>query len=59
MFVIIDQNTLFFSISGVKEGLLIGETENVIHDEYETTEEVKAMTQEVIKTIRNGFGIVC
>jgi Lon-like ATP-dependent protease len=41
----------------VKEGLLIGETENVVHDQYETTEEVKAMTQEVIKTIRDIMGL--
>jgi len=35
------------------EPLLMGETENVVHKEFETTEEVKAMTQEVIKTIRD------
>ena len=33
--------------------LFIGKTENVVHKEFETTEEVKAMTQEVIKTIRD------
>jgi len=36
-----------------KEPLLIGETENVAQKEFKTTEEVKAMTQEVIKTIRD------
>ena len=35
------------------EPVLIGETENVVHHEFVTTEEVKAMTQEVIKTIRD------
>merc|ERR1719228_3177787 len=33
--------------------IFLGETENVKHKEYEQTEEVKAMTQEVIKTIRD------
>ena len=33
--------------------LLIGKTENVTHKEFETTEEIKAMVQEVIKTIRD------
>ena len=37
----------------VKEPLLLGETENVGQKEFTTTEEVKAMTQEVIKTIRD------
>ena len=36
-----------------KEPLLIGNTENVEPKEFATTEEVKAMTQEVIKTIRD------
>ena len=36
-----------------KEPLLIGKTENVEPKDYTTTEEVKAMTQEVIKTIRD------
>ena len=36
-----------------KEPLLIGKTENVEPKDYATTEEVKAMTQEVIKTIRD------
>ena len=33
--------------------VLIGHTENVVHQEFETTAEVKAMTQELIKTIRD------
>ena len=33
--------------------VLIGHTENVLHQEFETTAEVKAMTQELIKTIRD------
>jgi len=33
--------------------VILGETENVKHNEFETTEEVKAMTQEIIKTIRD------
>ena len=33
--------------------VLIGRTENVVHQEFETTAEVKAMTQELIKTIRD------
>jgi len=33
--------------------IFLGETENVKHKEYEQTEEVKAMTQEIIKTIRD------
>jgi Lon-like ATP-dependent protease len=37
----------------VKEPVLVAFTENVIHDNFETTEEVKAMTQEIIKTIRD------
>jgi len=35
------------------QSILLGETENVKHNDFETTEEVKAMTQEVIKTIRD------
>jgi hypothetical protein len=35
------------------EPVLLALTENVKHQEFETTEEVKAMTQEVIKTIRD------
>ena len=34
-------------------GIFTVETENVIHLEYETTDEIKALTQEVIKTIRD------
>lgn len=36
-----------------KEGLLMVEVENVIHAKFRQTEEVKALTQEVIKTIRD------
>lgn len=39
--------------SSPPEPLLVGETENVRHKEFEISEEVKAMTQEVIKTIRD------
>ena len=41
------------SSSPGEDKLLLGSTENVKHNEYETTEEIKAMTQEVIKTIRD------
>ncbi|KAJ8937351.1 hypothetical protein NQ314_011896, partial [Rhamnusium bicolor] len=37
----------------LKEGLLMAEVENVIHNKFRQTEEVKALTQEVIKTIRD------
>ena len=37
----------------MEDKLFLGSTENVKHNEYETTEEIKAMTQEVIKTIRD------
>eukprot|EP00092_Neocalanus_flemingeri_P058789 GFUD01070166.1.p1 GENE.GFUD01070166.1~~GFUD01070166.1.p1 ORF type:complete len:583 (+),score=168.38 GFUD01070166.1:52-1800(+) len=33
--------------------VLLGKTENVKHNDFETTEEVKAITQELIKTIRD------
>ncbi|CAL4073928.1 unnamed protein product, partial [Meganyctiphanes norvegica] len=33
--------------------VLLAEVENVHHDKFQTTEEVKAMTQEIIKTIRD------
>ncbi|OQR66251.1 lon protease -like protein [Tropilaelaps mercedesae] len=33
--------------------ILMVEVENVIHEPFETTEEVKAITQEIIKTIRD------
>ncbi|KAJ8985626.1 hypothetical protein NQ317_015121 [Molorchus minor] len=36
-----------------KEGILMAEVENVIHNKFRQTEEVKALTQEVIKTIRD------
>ena len=34
-------------------GLLLAETENLVHDPFDTTDEVKALTQEIIKTIRD------
>ncbi|CAH1961911.1 unnamed protein product [Acanthoscelides obtectus] len=37
----------------LKEGLLMAEVENVMHNKFRQTEEVKALTQEVIKTIRD------
>lgn len=36
-----------------KEPLLMVEVENLIHNKFRQTEEVKALTQEVIKTIRD------
>ncbi len=36
-----------------EQSLLIVETENVGHEPFETTDEVKALTQEIIKTIRD------
>ena len=41
------------SVDAADQRILIGRTENVTHKEFETTEEIKAMTQEVIKTIRD------
>lgn len=35
------------------QGVLMVEVENVKHDEYKQTEEIKALTQEIIKTIRD------
>ena len=35
------------------EGLILAETENLSHEPFETTDEVKALTQEIIKTIRD------
>ncbi|XP_066262433.1 lon protease homolog, mitochondrial isoform X2 [Euwallacea similis] len=40
------------AIPGV-EPLLMAEVENVVHNKFRQTEEVKALTQEVIKTIRD------
>lgn len=40
------------TISNVK-GVFTVETDNVVHQDYETTDEIKALTQEVIKTIRD------
>ncbi|XP_060526434.1 lon protease homolog, mitochondrial isoform X2 [Cylas formicarius] len=39
--------------SAQKEPFLIAEVENVVHNKFRQTEEVKALTQEVIKTIRD------
>lgn len=36
-----------------KEPLMMVEVENVVHNKFRQTEEVKALTQEVIKTIRD------
>ncbi len=36
-----------------EDGVLVAETENLIHEPFETTDEIKALTQEVIKTIRD------
>ncbi|XP_030756996.1 lon protease homolog, mitochondrial isoform X2 [Sitophilus oryzae] len=38
---------------GKPEPLLMAEVENVVHNKFRQTEEVKALTQEVIKTIRD------
>ena len=38
---------------GPVEALLQVETENLVHEPFETTDEVKALTQEIIKTIRD------
>jgi hypothetical protein len=35
------------------EALLMAETENVVHEPFQTSDEVKALTQEIIKTIRD------
>ena len=35
------------------KGLYIAETQNLVHEPYETNDEIKALTQEVIKTIRD------
>jgi Lon-like ATP-dependent protease len=34
-------------------GVLVAETENLVHEPFQTTDEIKALTQEVIKTIRD------
>lgn len=39
--------------NGEKQPLLMVEVENVVHDSYKQSEEIKALTQEVIKTIRD------
>lgn len=38
---------------GAVEPVLMVEVENVTHDKFKQTEEVKALTQEIIKTIRD------
>lgn len=40
-------------VVGDKQPVLMVETENIQHDNYKQTEEIKALTQEVIKTIRD------
>lgn len=40
------------TISNVK-GVFTVETDNVVHQDYKTTDEIKALTQEIIKTIRD------
>ena len=39
--------------TSIISGIFTVTTENVVHQEYETTDEIKALTQEVIKTIRD------
>lgn len=39
--------------SPLSEGVLMVEVENIIHNKFKQTEEIKALTQEVIKTIRD------
>ena len=34
-------------------GVFVAETENLVHEPFKTTDEIKALTQEVIKTIRD------
>ena len=48
-----DKNLKSSDTAGNINGIFTVETENVIHLEYETTDEIKALTQEVIKTIRD------
>lgn len=40
-------------VDTVGQPLLMVEVENVVHDKFKQTEEVKALTQEIIKTIRD------
>ncbi|XP_056644126.1 lon protease homolog, mitochondrial [Diorhabda sublineata] len=40
-------------VKALPEGFLMAEVENVVHNKFRQTEEVKALTQEVIKTIRD------
>ncbi|XP_072401412.1 lon protease homolog, mitochondrial [Diabrotica undecimpunctata] len=48
-----DQKAASPSAKPIIEGLLMAEVENVVHNKFRQTEEVKALTQEVIKTIRD------
>lgn len=41
------------TVDSVVQPVLMVEVENVVHDTYKQTEEIKALTQEVIKTIRD------
>lgn len=41
------------SQSTFHDGVYIVETDNLVHEPFETTDEIKALTQEVIKTIRD------
>lgn len=47
------ESTVESDKSKTKQPLLMVEVENVVHNKYQQTEEVKALTQEVIKTIRD------
>lgn len=40
-------------VEGEHQPILMVEVENIKHDNFKQTEEVKALTQEVIKTIRD------
>lgn len=40
-------------VDGEKQPVLMVEVENVVHNTYKQSEEIKALTQEVIKTIRD------
>jgi len=41
------------SETSTADGVFVAETENLVHEPFETTDEIKALTQEVIKTIRD------
>lgn len=40
-------------VDGEKQPVLMVEVENIKHEQFKQTDEVKALTQEVIKTIRD------